>query len=128
MNFLSSRQSGPRQSAYPITKRIGGLYTPTTANTSRSRAFSPATGWLMPRLYGGDNGIEVFSQEAGATNEATIDVFNVQNLSRVLRLHRSAIENADGFAPLAKALYEPRADGTVNGGDIFKAWRATRAD
>src|SRR5690606_3105134 len=106
MNSLSSRQSGPVH-AQTRLKKDAGSYTPLAANTSRSKAFSPATGWPMPRLYGGDNGIAVFCQEAGAANQASIDVFNVEKLARILRLHRTTIENADGFTPLAKAFHKP---------------------
>src|SRR5690606_38141016 len=97
MNVLSSRQSGAEASAIaPRVVKDAGSYTPRTANTSRSQRFSLQPDGIPAQLYGGDNRIEVLCQEAGAANQAAIDVFDRQNLARILRFHRPAIENPDG--------------------------------
>src|SRR4051812_32211941 len=84
------------------------------------------SGRAQASLYGGDNGVEVFCQEASAADQSAIDVFNVQDLTRILRLHRAAIENTRRGTFVAETIAEDGADAVMHLSNFFIGWRAPR--
>src|SRR5690606_32562310 len=117
---------GRRERANRAWKRMGA-HTPLARQIPAGRGvfrYDRSSGVL----YGGDNRVEVFCQEAGAANEPAIDVFDIEDLAGVLRLERAAVENANGFAAFAEPVDQAGTDGVVHGGDVFKARGAAGAD